>query len=141
MKIFFQFSKYTTAALASTVSDWLVFTLLIFTHTYFLYAQAIARIIGGITSFILNRYWAFPGNKNRKIHIEARRFLLLYAASFLLSIGLLYVLGEVVNIPVFLAKALADGSCFLFNFAVMKLYVFDERAGFTALFKKLFQAN
>ena len=95
-----------------------------------------ARVLGGAFSFIINRNWSFNARDGGHLTRQGRRFILLYAISFCLSVSLLYILVEMIGAPKYLAKLLADGTCLIVNFITMRTYVFKDRAGFTSAFQK-----
>ena len=70
------------------------------------------------------------GPKGRVL-VQSRRFLLLYAFSLGLSVGLLFVQVDLLGRSLYGAKVVADGTCFLVNFVVMRGYVFRATAGIT----------
>lgn len=120
------------AALSSALSDILAFTLLFHLGLYFLYCQAASRIVGGITSFLINKNFSFKKHEGRTL-IEMKRFGLLYIASYLLGFCLLWLLYKQMGLSLIFAKPLADGICFIFNFFVMKYYVYSKAGGITAI--------
>ena len=123
-----KFIFYILIAITSALSDLFTFTVFLFFGLNLYASQGISRIIGGITSFVLNKHFTFEKQVRRTI-IEARRFLLLYGVSYLLSFCLIWVLYNLFQLPTFYAKILTDGSCFLFNFIAMKLYVYANTRG------------
>ena len=131
-----QFAKYGLVAAMSALSDWAVFTLLFMVFGHPISAQCVARIMGGVVSFAANRNWSFRRDKKQLLVVEARRFLLLYAFSYIISISIFYALVNLMGSDPFLGKLVADTACFVINFIVMKLYVFKDRKGFTSLFRK-----
>ncbi len=131
-----QFAKYGLVAAMSALSDWAAFTLLFMIFGLPVTAQCVARIVGGVVSFAANRNWSFRRDKKQLLAVEARRFLLLYAFSYMISISIFYTLVDVMGNDPYLGKLVADSACFVINFIVMKLYVFKDRKGFTSLFKK-----
>ncbi|MBI2339902.1 MAG: GtrA family protein [Deltaproteobacteria bacterium] len=116
------------AAALSALSDIAVFTLLVHSGLFFIYCQAVSRIVGGAVSFFINKHFSFDRHEGRTL-IEIRRFLLLYAVSYTLSFVLLWFAHQRWGLRLLYAKPLADGTCFLFNFAVMKLYVYAPLRG------------
>jgi putative flippase GtrA len=124
------FSKYSFIATGSAVTDWLAFIVLTFIGVPPLAAQATSRITGGLFSFFCNRHWIFKASKISSIAVQGRRFLLLYIVSYGLSLGIFYFAAGILEINIFVAKAVADTTCFIFNFVVMWLYVFHKRTGF-----------
>ena len=124
------FSKYSFIAAGSAATDWLAFFVLTFIGVSPLVAQGSSRIVGGLFSFFGNRHWIFSAAKITTTAVQGRRFILLYFVSYGLSLGMFYLTTEILEINIFVAKAMADTICFMFNFIVMWLYVFHKRTGF-----------
>lgn len=122
---------YVLIALASAGVDILIFTALIFLGVNLFASQAVARGIGGLTCFVLNRNYNFQRNPGRKA-IEIRRFLLLYTASYLLSFLCLGFFHNLLGLFLLYAKPLGDSMCFLFNFIIMRVYVYNKSPGLIA---------
>ena len=139
--MFDRFYRYSFVAAGSALSDWATFVVLTFFQVPPLFAQGSARIIGGIFSFLSNRHWSFSAAKTTSLTVQGRRFLLLYWVSFSLSLGLFYLLTEEFQLNIFLSKLLVDCICFLFNFFVMRFYVFHEKTGFIHWLKSTFQQS
>jgi putative flippase GtrA len=125
-----QASAYMSVAGLSAVSDWLVFTLIswLTPERDVVFAQAVARLTGGLVAFLLHRSWSFRDQQGLGLGTEAGRFLALYAFSFTLSLATVYVLVDLLGFNRFLSKAFADTLCFVVNFFVMKLWVFNTAA-------------
>ena len=123
-----EFYFFILAAASSAISDIVIFTLLVHLGLYFVYCQGISRIIGGVVSFLINKNLSFNRHRRRAL-IEIRRFLLLYAASYLLSFFILWFLHQQMGLTLLYAKPIADGSCFVVNFIMMKFYVYNPVRG------------
>jgi len=130
-KVSREFVFYFIAALSSAASDLLAFTALMHLGVYFFYSQMISRVVGGVISFIINKNFSFNTNRKRTL-IEIRRFLLLYFVSFNLVLLLLWLVHEKWDLPLLYAKPMCDSIGFVFNFFVMKLYVYAQTRGLIA---------
>ena len=119
-----KFIRYNCAAIISTLSDWVAFLILYQFGAFFLYSQMTARLVGGITSFYINKNWSFgsPGKANTLLH--GRRFIMLFIFSYFLSNYMLYVSVKWLGISLYWAKLAADGFCYIVNYFVMKSYVY-----------------
>lgn len=124
MHLIKQFSKYCTVAVGSATVDWLIFTILIFIGTHYLWAQVVGRLCGGLFSFISNKLWSFEQLSKVTLSAEAIRFLMLYAVSFTLAIVCLWLLAEQIGLNPFVGKLLTDLLIFVFNFMAMRYFVF-----------------
>lgn len=121
------------------LSDWMSFIGLTAMGIQPLHAQMTSRIVGGVLSFTCNKFWSFDAKGSRRLSIEARRFLALYAFSYVTSVSMFYMLTEIMAISPIIAKAVSDTSIFFINFAAMRLYVFHQRRGFTSWARQIFE--
>lgn len=121
--------SYCFVAVLSLAADWLAFVAGHSLGAHPVAAQAIARCVGGVVSFAINRKLSFGHSEGHGLSRESRRFLVLYCASYVLSIGTLTFFISVLDVPVYFAKILSDGTCFLFNFLGMRSYVFAANRG------------
>ena len=126
MNIATQFAKYVTVALLSAASDWVVFATLFAAFGWTIMAQATSRIVGGLVSFGINKYWSFQSYQHKRALHEAWRFVVLFAASYGLSLSLFSAL-TFLDLGPYWAKLVTDTSCFLFYFLVMRFWVYRPR--------------
>jgi putative flippase GtrA len=127
--IFRKFAKYSGVAAGSVAIDWTVFMTLSLLGGTYLFCQALSRIAGGVFSFIANRYWSFSSNRSKHITVQGRRFVLLYAFSYALSLCSMYFFVDMVHLPVYWSKLSSDALCFVINFIAMHSYVYSQREG------------
>jgi putative flippase GtrA len=123
VNITIQFSKYVTVALLSAASDWLVFSILLATCGWVIMAQATSRIVGGLVSFGINKYWSFQSYQHTRVLREPSRFVLLFIGSYCLSLFLFSALTYL-DVRPYWAKLITDTSCFFFNFIAMRFWVY-----------------
>ena len=123
MKVTIQFLKYVTVAALAATSDWVVFTILLSTLGVPIAAQASSRIVGGCVSFTINKYWSFQSHQSERTLIEARRFIVLFIMSYILSLSLFSSLS-LSGLGPYWVNLITDSSCFVFNFLVMRLWVY-----------------
>jgi putative flippase GtrA/SAM-dependent methyltransferase len=122
-------------ALLSAAGDWLVFVLLASVIGLSPLASLMAaRVAGGALSFVSNRNWTWGANRQIALTQQGRRFLLLYAFSYALSVALFRLLTELLSVPSYPSKLATDLSCFVVNYLVMNSYVFHARAGLARFF-------
>lgn len=130
MKVAARFVSYCSVALLAAGVDWLVFMVLISAFgLWSLSSLMVARIAGGLTSFLSNRYWTWGANRQITLTQQGRRFVLLYVLSYTLSVALFRLLTEVFLLIPLLSKLATDISCFVINFMLMNFYVYHARVG------------
>ena len=142
MNVTASFVRYCSIAILAAGVDWLVF--IVFTSAIGLWPLSclmVARVAGGLTSFLSNRYWTWGINRKIALTQQGRRFMLLYTFSYALSIVLFRLLTEVLLLTPYLGKLATDICCFLVNFVVMNFYVFHARAGLARLFASIGQPS
>ena len=122
-KFISEFSGFSLAAIFSFFIDFVFFLILNFIGINFLIAQSIARLSGGATSFYINKNFSFK-NVTNTVNIQLRRIVLLYIISYCLSLLLISFIHKNLNFELIFAKFSSDFICFLFNFCVMKVYVY-----------------
>ncbi len=91
-----------------------------------LIATALAYLVSGIPSFLLNRHWAFVGGADGVVHQQAGRFLLSIGVNLgatLLIVGGLSWLG----VYYLLAKVIAIAINAIGNFFAYRHWVFTAR--------------
>jgi putative flippase GtrA len=117
---------YILVACLSALSDWSLFTAIswIYPTLDVVFAQAPARLMGGLVAFVLHKVWSFRQQEGAGLGTEAGRFLALYVFSFCLSIGTVFALVDLAGMNRYGSKGFADILCFAVNFVVMKFYVF-----------------
>ena len=117
--------RYCLVAFGSAIADWIAFSLVIFLNGNPVIGQAVARIFGGVFSFVLNRHWSFQA-ANNPLFISFRRFLYLYCVTYLMSISLFGFLEHNLTIHPYGIKLFTDVACFIFNFLISKYYVYQS---------------
>ena len=136
-----QFSKYSVAAAGATALDWFAFLLLGYPGISPVVAQMIARVGGGVFSFMLNKFWSFDKDGSVTIIKSGRRFLLLYGFSYVLSISIFALIVNGLDISLYIAKLIADSTCFCVNFLFMRHYTFHQRSGPIGVIIRYFSAR
>lgn len=129
MKAAREAGRYTSVAVQSAVADWLVFSVLVGLGAHELAAQGTSRLVGGGVSFVANKLWAFQTPGAAGLASEIRRFLALYVFSYVLSLSVLALGSDGLGMSPWIAKGLADTTCFLVNFVVMRSWVFRASEG------------
>lgn len=107
-------------------SFWL---LLKFGQFHYLAAHLVSRSLGGLCCFVLNRFVTFRKKSMDGVVADFIKFLMLYAASFLLSSGLIHFGIQVCHLPEVGAKITAECMVFIFNYTIMKYWVMAKGGG------------
>ncbi len=80
------------------------FALCIFCGLHYVFAQLISTVIGVINSYFWNKYFTF--RKRSKSLSEVVRFISVYAVSYVINLGLLFVLIDMMKMNEYLAGTL-----------------------------------
>ncbi|WP_438445935.1 GtrA family protein [Gorillibacterium sp. sgz5001074] len=124
-----QFVRFGLVGVMNTGVDFLVFTLLIWLGAGYMVAQTLSYAAGTLNSYIVNRSWTFrraEGSEaeSRRMGEEFVRFLILNVGTLLLSLAVLYLLKDGLDIPTPVAKVLLTGFTVAANYVGSKLWVF-----------------
>jgi glycosyltransferase involved in cell wall biosynthesis len=120
LKIYFVFLRFASSALVSAAIDYIVFLLTYLFFGNLLASQYLARLISGTANYTINRKIVFKSDVG--IRKSLTKYILL--ATFLAYIAYVIILGLIrIGVPVYLAKPMAEGGLFFFNFFVQKALV------------------
>ncbi len=117
--------KYNTSAVIATSVDYTLFIILseIF-QLWYLLSSVAGLVAGGITSFLLERSWAFE-KSDGKISKQAVRYIITWVISILLNSAGLYALVEYAGIQYIASKIIVSALVGIgFNFLMHKHFVF-----------------
>ena len=123
----FTFLKAQASSLISTAVDFLVTIALkeIF-GLYYLIANIIGIICGGLTNFLLGRYIVFSSKEN-KVETQAVRYILVWLGNFALNIGGVYVFTSLFNVDYKISKIVVSLIVgFSYNYVLQKFFVFKK---------------
>jgi putative flippase GtrA len=121
-----RFVKGQVSAVVATGVDWIVVTVLIFEHAYYVHAVVVGAIAGGLTDFAIKKWWVFGTDLRRSPH-EVWRYLFVGGLSALLNGALVYWLVDRLHIPKAPSVVLASiliGVCW--NYPLHRLFVFIQ---------------
>jgi putative flippase GtrA len=139
-----EFIKFGLVGVMNTGVDFIVYTLLMLAGVHYLGAQVVSYAAGTVNSYVVNKLWTFKGqvHDNEKAkggsasasrgtgfsanRGEFLRFVLLNAATLLLSLLLLYMLKSGLGLHALLAKLLVTGVTVVANYIGSKLWVFRD---------------
>ncbi|MFA4999486.1 MAG: GtrA family protein [Parcubacteria group bacterium] len=137
-KLLVQFGKFAVVGLLNTAIDFGVLNLLIFVTgvregiTIF-FLNGISFAIATANSYLWNKYWTFRDRESVRV-FQIGQFLVISAIGAVLNSGIVYLISTFVS-PLFnlspavwvnMAKILATGVSFIWNFAGYKFVVFKK---------------
>lgn len=119
------FFRAQVTALVATATD---FTILIFFKEilgmWYMLAVVIGTLAGGFVGFMLGRYWAFISTEVKSI-IQAKKYLVVTAGSFLLNVFGVYLMVEGLHFQYIIAKVIVAVIVGIgFNFFLQRYFVF-----------------
>ncbi|MBI3070981.1 MAG: GtrA family protein [Deltaproteobacteria bacterium] len=119
-----QFASYALVGGLATVADWSTFYLgyqvAALSHPV---ALVLAILVGGTCNYTLNRLITFR-NKSRRIIQQLAVFAVVSAVSIGMSIGVMHVLVDWIEIHAMLARVLTTGLMLFVNFLLQKHFTF-----------------
>lgn len=122
------FSKANLTALAATIVDFgTLATLVEIGGLFYVIATACGAVLGAVTNFILNKYWAFEHGHGR-LSAQGFRYALVSGCSLLLNTGLVFCLTDFLGMMYLKSKlvaALIVG--WGWNYPLHRYFVFPPR--------------
>ncbi|KAA5537142.1 GtrA family protein [Taibaiella lutea] len=122
------FLKAQATSLISTMVDYVMFGLLheIF-GVWYLIANVIGVASGGLTNFLLGRYWAFS-SKEEEIQGQALKFFIVWMGNLILNTSLLFGLNETLgNKNAWISKIVVSIIIGIgYNYVLQKFFVFKK---------------
>ncbi|QES87457.1 GtrA family protein [Rhizosphaericola mali] len=124
-----QFLKAQASSLIATIVDFSVTNLLI---NFFVIDKVIASISGtvsgGVTNFLVNRFFVFTKAEQSASKNEAVRYFIVWVGNLLLNAGGVYILAKLLNWNVNVSKIIVSLCIgFFYNYPLQKKFVFKEK--------------
>ena len=119
------FIKAQAASLTATAVDFGVTIILkeLF-GCWYLLASVLGTVSGGIVNFSMNRSWVFRA-KDKKIHFQAVRYMMVWIGNLLLVSGGVFFLTNYGGISYLVSKIAVSGMVGIFyNYSLQKRFVF-----------------
>jgi putative flippase GtrA len=129
-----ELGRFLVVGLSAVGTDFLVYMALVRVLPTAV-AKAISFAAGAILSFVLNRLFVFRAKGKGKVSTQAGAFVLLYATSLLLNMGV-NAGFLALAVPKAVSWLFATGSSTVANFLGMKFIVFAEAKKKSALVKE-----
>jgi glycosyltransferase involved in cell wall biosynthesis len=123
VKIYYVFFRFLFFAIISGIIDVLAFMITYYFIQHIFLAETLARIFSGTCNFLFNKELVFR-SKNAII-LEALKYTLLCLVNLIFSFGLITSLVYL-GLNVYASKIIALIGLFFANFAIQKLFIFQE---------------
>ena len=120
--------KFGVVGVLNTAVDYAVFTLAGLLSPNIYLAQSAGYCCGVLNSYCWNRRWTFR-SEGRFLSAELVKFIIVNLATYLASLGALWLLADYLGINKYLAKLLLIGVTLVINFALSRLWVFGKGGG------------
>ena len=121
-----EFIKFFIVGGISTLIDWLFFFLIgIYLNIHYQISLIISYTLGGITNYSLNRYYTFQ-NKSKKIALQFLTFFSLALVSLFLSMLVMFIFVDILNLHRMLSRILTTAIIFIFNYLMHKFITFNK---------------
>jgi putative flippase GtrA len=124
-----QFLKAQGSSLIATIVDFSVTNIFIkMLAINKVVASVSGTISGGITNFLINRFFVFNKGEKSTSSKEGVRYMIVWFGNLLLNAGGVYVLAELLNCNINISK-IAVSLCvgFFYNYPLQKKFVFKDK--------------
>lgn len=120
-----QFIRFNVVGVFNTLIDFSAFLLLTRLGMPYRLAHVISYSCGLVNSFVWNKLWTFASREGLR-GTEALKFIIVNLGSLGVSLCVLTIFRDSVQLPVMIAKAIAVASSVALNFTGNKLWVFKR---------------
>jgi putative flippase GtrA len=125
-----QFIKFSMVGVVNTATDFYVYFSLTrlwdFWQEQYLVAAFLAFVTANLVSFVLNRRWTFRDDRSR-IHLQYSKFFLISLVGLALTLILMYLAVDRLEIWDVIAKPIIVFVVSLWNFGANKFWTFSVR--------------
>lgn len=119
-----QFLRYLIVGFSTVGLDFALFWILLnIFGLWYLAAQAINGVVIFAYNFLGHRHFTFQRSEGKK-RDQLPRYLLLNAWNYIASLGILWLLVEVLKLDPILAKVINIGFIVLWNYQLLKRFVY-----------------
>ena len=120
--------RYMIVGFTGAVADWVIFAALVYlAEMHYLIAATISFVLATLINYLLCLRYVFRGGRHAR-HKEVVYIYLASLVGLLINNASLYVLFEWVGLQIIIAKVLATGSAFIWNFSARHYWIFDREA-------------
>lgn len=123
-----QASKFAVIGVANTATDFAIFSFLLYVvGSGLIFSNIIAFLVAVSFSYVANKNWTFQGySSNSSNWTEWVIFLVISLGGLIVATSLLVFLSDYVH--VLIAKVIATGGSFIWNFLLVKKGLWRNRA-------------
>jgi putative flippase GtrA len=121
------FIKAQAVSLTATIVDYLTTILFVaLLHQWYVTGNIAGMFAGGITYFLLGRFWVFKAQDNNVLP-QAARYLLVWTGYLMLSVSLVFLITQYAGVNYIISKicvsiVLAAG----YNYVLQRFFVFKS---------------
>lgn len=116
---------YLIAGILTTIVNFAVYYAMIFMHVNYKMANTAAFLVSVIFAFVVNKKYVFLSNKG--IWEELARFFAGRVFTYLLDIGTMVVMVEILSVGQYGAKVWANGVVMVSNYIISKFWIFKQQ--------------
>lgn len=120
-----QFIKYISVGLLNTIIGLsVIFFCMKILHFTYIVSNILGYAVGLINSFIWNKFWTFRSKGHTGI--QTAKFLIVFGISYIIQLGALIIIKEIIHIMPEIAQILAIGIYTITSFTLNKIFTFKR---------------
>lgn len=123
-----QFISYLMVGGVATLVEWVFFWLFDgLLHIQYLVATVLAIVISTFSNWLFGRLWTFKDSEKGNILAEIGKVYLASVVGLLLNMLLMWIFVDGIHLPNMLAKIIATGLVFFYNYLVRILVIYRKK--------------
>lgn len=129
IRVYLPILKFSASSIVSGILDFCLLFLIKFLTSNLLIAAVGTRIISSASNYFMNKSFVFIRNKKGGIRQSLWKYYSLATLILALNYSLLFLLSEILGIPLFFAKLLTEAILFMFSYWAQRNFVFKLISG------------
>lgn len=121
-----QILDFSLVGVINAFLSYIIYAFCIKIEIHYQIANQFAYWLTVLNGFILNKFWVFSTQSEKKAHKQMIRYFILYAWNFLLGIILLYVYVEIFKLNKYIVPFLSYPLTIPMNYLINKFWVFKN---------------
>lgn len=125
-RVYLPILKFSLSSILSALLDFILLMVIQFFTSNLFAAVVGARVCSAIFNYTVNRFYVFSKFKNSTVSHSLPRYFILATIVMLANYGVIHIFNDLILIPLFFSKILAEVVIFLFSFWSQRRFVFNN---------------
>lgn len=122
-----QVIDFSMVGVINAVLSYLIYAILIYFSVHYQIANQVSYWLTVLNGYLLNKYWVFSNQSEKKSHTQTLRYFVLYGFNFVLGIVLMYLYVDVLHINKYIVPFISIPITIPLNYCLNRFWVFRNK--------------